>query len=178
MKKLATLLLFCLAVSGLFAQATGDSIAYQQQRRKINEMLAARTQKFGQYDASLKMHTGIFGLQTKKDIRRSNAILMNIVKTDDDIYQQLKILFDLKTFQTTQVQSHTHEVEQNTLGYMNTINKLRNQVDQLKANAERQQQKADQMQQRLLGVILLLAVFVVILIYLSRRRPQKKKRRS
>src|ERR1700710_330540 len=86
-----------------FAQVNSDSLAYQLQRKKINEMLAQRTLKFGQYDASLSMHTGIFGFQTKKDIRRSNDILMDIVKTDNDIYKELKILLDYRVFQQSQV---------------------------------------------------------------------------
>lgn len=176
MKKHFLTIIFLVCSAALLAQ-NSDSIAYQQQRSKINQMLAARTQKFGQYDASLKMHTGIFGLQTKKDIRRSNAILMDIVKTDDDIYRQIKILFDLKTFQTAQVQTHTQEVEQNTLGYMTAINKLRKETDQLRADAQQQQQETARMQQRMLGIILLLALFIVILIYFNRRQPQKKKTR-
>jgi hypothetical protein len=59
-------------------------------------MLAARSVKFGQYDASLSKHTGIFGMQTKKDIRRSNDVLMDIIKTDNDILQQTKVLLTLK----------------------------------------------------------------------------------
>ena len=63
--------------------------------------LADRTAKFGQYSQSLSMHTGIFGLQTKKDIRRSNDILMDIVKTDDSIYTELKILLVLRCIPMT-----------------------------------------------------------------------------
>ena len=84
---------------GAFAQTANDSLAYQLQRKKINNMLAVRKIKFGSYDQSLNMHTGIFGLQTKKDIRRSNDILMDIVQTDNDIYKELKILLDYRAFQ-------------------------------------------------------------------------------
>src|ERR1700748_1344320 len=84
------------------AQYRSDSIAYQLQRKKINAMLAERTKKFGLYDESLSKHTGILGLQTKKDIRRSNDILMDIVKTDNDIYKELKILLEFRTFQQKQ----------------------------------------------------------------------------
>src|ERR1700753_1724340 len=93
------LLFFCL--TGL-AQRKTDSVLYQQQRKKINSMLAERSRRFGDYDRSLSMHTGIFGFQTKKDIRRSNDILMDIVKTDDSIYRQIKILLEFRAFQQQQ----------------------------------------------------------------------------
>jgi hypothetical protein len=90
MKKILLLLLFSLFLADTFAQVSSDSLAYQAQRKKINNMLAQRKQKFGQYTESLTKHTGIFGLHTKKDIRASNDILMDIVKTDDDIFCAVK----------------------------------------------------------------------------------------
>jgi hypothetical protein len=157
MKKLILLTLFYFFSATVFAQVNTDSLAYQLQRKKINSMLAQRTVKFGQYDQSLSMHTGIFGFQTKKDIRRSNDILMDIVKTDDDIYKELKILLDLRTFQQTQVQTHSKETEDNTIGFMTTINKLRNQADQLRADAAKQQQEHD----KTVRWLILLIVFLL-----------------
>lgn len=118
-----------------FAQTNSDSLAYELQRTKINNMLAVRSQKFGRYDQSLSKHTGIFGLQTKKDIRRSNDILMDIVKTDNAIYKQLKILLDYRAFQQTQVVDKSKEIESANLHYMNTINTLRRQNEKLTSEA-------------------------------------------
>jgi len=172
MKKLFGFCVLCLFPVLVFAQKSdSDSLAYQLQRAKINQMLEGRRQKFGQYDESLKKHTGIFGLQTKKDIRRSNDILMDIVKTDDDIFRELKILMDYRVFQQQQAQTHSSESENVTLAYMNTINRLRGQIDQLKKEA--QQEKAHQRNQLrlLIGVIVLL--FVSILYLLTRKRAVK-----
>ncbi len=171
MKKLIFLILFSIWSVAVFAQRNTDSLAYQLQRKKINAMLAQRAQKFGQYDQSLSMHTGIFGLQTKKDIRRSNDILMNIVKTDNDIYRELKILLEYRTFQQTQVQSHSKEAEQSNLGFMNTINKLRAQIDTLKADAEQQQQQQEET--RNIFVIVLILMFASILLLLTRKNKRK-----
>jgi len=118
MKKLILVSLFCSINAIAFAQAGTDSAAYQTERNKINSMLGQRKVKFGQYDQSLTMHTGIFGFQTKKDIRRSNDILMDIVKTDDAIYREIKILLDFRAFQQNQVQSHSKETEQSNLGFL------------------------------------------------------------
>jgi len=163
MKKLFLLTLLCLLSVCVFAQAGSDSLAYQLQRKKINSMLADRTAKFGQYSQSLSMHTGIFGLQTKKDIRRSNDILMDIVKTDDDIYKQLKILLDYRAFQQTQVQTHSKEAEDSNLGFMTTINKLRNQVDELKADAEKQQAAHEKTKHLFIGAFIVMLLLILLL---------------
>jgi hypothetical protein len=169
MKKLFLLtLLFFLSVCA-FAQAGSDSLAYQLQRKKINSMLADRTAKFGQYSQSLSMHTGIFGLQTKKDIRRSNDILMDIVKADDDIYKQLKILLEYRTFQQTQVQTHSKEAEDSNLGFMTTINKLRNQVDELKADAEKQQAAHEKTKHLFIGAFI---VMLLLILWQANRRKK------
>ncbi|MBB3058227.1 hypothetical protein [Mucilaginibacter gotjawali] len=171
MGKYIFFIIFILLTVGARAQQKSDSLAYQLQRTKINGMLAQRTQKFGQYSESLAMHTGIFGLQTKKDIRRSNDILIDIIKTDNDIYKQLKILLDFRAFQQTQVQTHSSEVEESKIGYMTTINKLRNEVDQLKTAA--QKQEADE-EKTIRAFILALAAMLVLVLFLS-TRPRKVK---
>ncbi len=168
MKKLSSFLLLYFLCIAAFAQVNTDSLAYQLQRKKINSMLAQRTLKFGQYDQSLSMHTGIFGFQTKKDIRRSNDILMDIVKTDNDIYKELKILLDLRTFQQTQVQTHSKEAENSNIGFMTTINKLRDQVDQLKTDDAQQQQEHDKTVRWL--IILLILMLASTLYFATRKR--------
>jgi hypothetical protein len=172
MKKLSGFCILYLFPVLVFAQkANSDSLAYQLQRTKINQMLEQRRQKFGQYDQSLKMHTGIFGLQTKKDIRRSNDILMDIVKTDDDIFRELKILMDYRVFQQQQAQTHSNESENVTLAYMNTINRLRGQIDQLKQEAQEEKAHQQSMLRILVGIVVLL--FVSILYLSSRKRAVK-----
>lgn len=172
MKKFIGVCLLCLLCVPAFAQkVNSDSLAYQLQRAKINQMLELRRQKFGLYDESLQKHTGIFGLQTKKDIRRSNDILMDIVKTDDDIFRELKILMDYRVFQQQQAQSRSSQTESVTLAYMNTINRLRQQIDRLKQQAQQEKEH----QAGLLRIFMIIAVLMLasILYLLSRKRPAK-----
>ena len=136
MKNFLLLAAACLLFTSTNAQTTADSLTYELQRKKINAMLEQRTQKFGQYDLSLSQHTGIFGFQTKKDIRRSNDILMDIVKTDNEIYKQLKILLDYRTFQQTQVLDRSKQNEATNLAFMRNINKLRDQNAQLRKDVK------------------------------------------
>jgi hypothetical protein len=164
MKKnlLFTLSLFFAAST--FAQTNTDSLAYQLQRKKINSMLDMRHQKFGEYDQSLARHTGIFGFQTKKDIRRSNDILMDIVKTDNDIFQQLKILLDYRTFQQTQVQTHSNQTDSTNIGFMNEINKLRQENEKLKHDAVVADQERQKRTQTAMYIIIGLLVVVLLLL--------------
>jgi len=171
MKKFILLALICFVSQISRGQVNTDSLAYQLERQKINNMLAQRTLKFGQYDESLSMRTGIFGFQTKRDIRRSNDILMDIVKNDDSIYKEIKILLEYRTFQQTQVQNHSKETDENNIGFMNTINKLRNQVDQLKADAEKQEQQ--QQKKQLFYILIFILMLASILYLLARKRKQR-----
>lgn len=167
--------LFLVGLAGIchtfsFAQTTknSDSLAYELQRTKINQMLDERHKKFGQYDESLKKHTGIFGLQTKKDIRRSNDILMDIARTDDSIFIQTKILLSYKTFQQQQAQTKSAQAEDYSLGYMNTINRLRTQIDKMKADRAAVEE-VHQSSQRIY-IIALVLMLGSILILLFRKR--------
>ena len=146
-----------------------DSLAYQLQRVKINKMLGLRRQKFGQYSESLSRHTGIFGLQTKKDIRASNEILMDIVKTDEGIFREIKTLLDYRTNQQAQVQNHNAEVENYNLGFMTTINKLRQETEQLKQELKQQQQQQQSMGRNYLIMIALMLGSILILFFKRRR---------
>ncbi|MDP9046503.1 MAG: hypothetical protein M3N14_00075 [Bacteroidota bacterium] len=175
MKILILLSLFCFLLSAAVAQSNSDSLAYQLQRKKINGMLAQRAGKFGVYDESLSMHTGIFGLQTKKDIRRSNEILMDIVKTDNAIYRELKILLEYRTFQQTQIQSHYKQADQSNIGFMTTINKLREQNDRLKADTEKQQQHQENISRGYTAIFMFLFAAIVYLIIRDFRYRAKAK---
>jgi len=165
--------LICFWHTPIFAQAkqNPDSLAYQLQRTKINNMLDARRKKFGQYDESLAKHTGIFGLQTKKDIRRSNDILMDINKTDDSIFMQIKILLSYRTFQQQQAQTKSAEVENYSLGYMNTINRLREQIDKMKLDALADKQ-ANESRQRIYVILLVLMVASILILLFTKRRAK------
>jgi hypothetical protein len=171
MKKIALACFACFCCAFSFAQkhSNPDSLAYELQRKKINQMLDQRHRKFGQYDESLKKHTGIFGLQTKKDIRRSNAILMDITKTDEAIFEQIKILLSYRTFQQQQVQAQAAQVQDYSLGYMNTINRLRAQIDKLKAD-QQATEKANEHKQKIYIIALVLMLGSILVLLFRKRR--------
>ncbi len=65
---------------------------------------------------------------------------MDIVKTDDDIFKELKILMDYRVFQQQLAQSHSTRTEKVNLAFMNTINRLRQQTELLKQEAQNERE--------------------------------------
>jgi hypothetical protein len=172
MKKIALLVLFCLITTiGAFAQSpvNSDSVAYQLQRQKINNMLAARKQKFGQYQQSLDQHTGIFGFQTKDDIRRSAGILMDIAKTDDNIFKELKVLLEYRDFQQRKIQNHSKEAETAAAGYMTVITHLQQQNAHLKQQLKDSDQHFNTRQNIFVIAILFMIASILLLMFKKNR---------
>lgn len=161
-----------LTLSVAHADISTDSAAYQLQRNKINDLLAQRAQKFNQYSVSLNTKTGIFGWQTKKDIRRSGEILMDIAQTDEVIFKEIKVLLDFKTFQTTQVVAQSHDNADRSFNYMVTINKLRQLNDELKADSARE---SNQYHQKLTMHIIIILLLIATSIFLFLRRSNTSK---
>ncbi|WP_316803395.1 hypothetical protein [Pedobacter nototheniae] len=131
------LLTLCLSIFSFIAFAQQDTSAYQMQRAKINALLNDRSIKFGQYDQSLNEKTGIFGWQTKKDIKNSNEILRQIVLNDNNIFKELKVLMDYKDVQNQKVVVDASNSEERIENYMRTIKKLQDQNTQIKNEAHR-----------------------------------------
>lgn len=160
------LLCLILAITSVAVRAANtDSVAYNLQRKKINTLLAQRAQKFDQYTQSLSTKTGIFGWQTKKDIKRSGEILMDIAQTDETIFKEIKVLLDMKTFQATQVVARSHDSEDRSFSYMLTINKLRHQNDVLKIEQARVDNEYHQKLTMHIIIILLLILTSIFLFF-------------
>ncbi|WP_449440479.1 hypothetical protein [Pedobacter steynii] len=109
-----------------------DTSAYQTQRLKVNALLNQRSAKFGQYDQSLDTKTGIFGFQTKGDIKNSNEILRQIVLNDNNIFKELKILMDYKDEEVKRIRNEANSTGSRINNYKESIKKLQDQNVQLK----------------------------------------------
>ncbi len=130
LKHLLSLILTCFVIPAFATQA--DTSAYHLQRLKVNALLAERSSRFGQYDESLSKRTGIFGLQTKQDIKNSNDILRQIVLNDNNIFKELKILMDYKDQQYQQVQRTAADMNSRLENYRASIKKLQDENERLK----------------------------------------------
>lgn len=131
-----------------------DSASYAAQRVKVNSLLTERSSKFGQYDESLNQRTGIFGWQTKKDIKNSNEILRQVVLTDNNIFKELKVLMEYKDLQNQRKVEIADNSEQRIENYMRTIKKLQDQNDKLKN--ELQKKKAPNLSTYIIAFLILI----------------------
>ena len=137
-------ILFIILLSVSFAvKGQNDTSAYQTQRLKINELLSQRSIKFGQYEQSLNERTGIFGFQTKDDIRNSNEILREITLNDNNIFKELKILMDYKDLQVKEVQNNITSNKERLQSYMMAIKKLQDQNQVLREEVRKQESATD-----------------------------------
>ncbi|WP_316810166.1 hypothetical protein [Pedobacter heparinus] len=131
------ILFFLLAFLSTFKALAlqNDTSAYQTQRLKINALLAERSARFGQYDESLTARTGIFGLQTKKDIRNSNEILRQVVLNDNNIFRELKILMEYKDLEVKTVKNDANQTNDRIQNYKTAIKTLQDQNEGLRKEA-------------------------------------------
>ena len=132
MKKYYYLLSILFISFQTFAQQ--DTASYAAQRVKVNSLLAERSAKFGQYDESLNQRTGIFGWQTKKDIKNSNEILRQVVLTDNNIFKELKVLMDYKDLENQKKVAVADNSQERIENYMLTIKKLQDQNEKLNSD--------------------------------------------
>jgi len=132
--------LFLILFLSFKASAQQDTASYAAQRVKVNALLAERSAKFGQYDESLNQRTGIFGWQTRKDIKNSNEILRQVVLTDNNIFKELKVLMEYKDLQNQQKVAVADHSQEKLDSYMRAIKKLQDQNELLKAQAKKNNQ--------------------------------------
>ncbi|MCX2585518.1 hypothetical protein [Pedobacter sp. MR22-3] len=147
--------------------AQQDTTAYAAQRVKVNALLAERSAKFGQYDESLNQRTGIFGWQTKKDIKNSNEILREVVLTDNNIFKELKVLMEYKDLQNQQKVAVADHSQERIEGYMKTIKKLQDQNEILQKESNKSNYGISTY------IIILLILTLVSMFYFYNKKIQK-----
>lgn len=157
-------------INATFAQ---DTTAYELQRNKINAMLAERSARFGQYEESLNTRTGIFGFQTKRDIKNSNEILRQIAINDNNIFTELKVLLDYKDIQFQQVKSNVDNNQLRIDSYKKTIRDLQVKNEELLTYNQKIGKNADYLQ--LLLTLFVIATVVCIFIIYRKNKVIKSK---
>lgn len=170
MLKKILFLLMCSA-SFLFDANAQDTSAYENQRLKINALLAERSTKFGQYDESLNAKTGIFGFQTKRDIRNSNEILRQIALNDNDIFKELKVLLDFKDLQVQQAKSTSSTSTESIQNYRRTIKTLQDQNQNFSKNLDQVEKSRDLAY--LLMSLFLIGCAVLTYLFISKSKALK-----
>jgi len=94
MKK--NLLILSFFAFSLFTSLTKGQSA---DRKDLHDLVELRREKFDAYSHSLEKRSGIFGNKTKKDLEHSNAVLSEIVETDNRIISTLNRVIDFKSYE-------------------------------------------------------------------------------
>src|SRR5690606_14176500 len=141
-----------------------DTLAYEVHRQRVNSLLEQRSARFGQFDQSLKARTGIFGLKTKKDMQASIDILKEIVRTDNNIFKETKVLLDYKDMEKTFISSEAQQSTKRINGYISTISKLEKKQEEQLLTIHQLQQRSSRYLVVSLFSILLVIVLVLFLI--------------
>ncbi|MCA5003938.1 hypothetical protein [Sphingobacterium bovistauri] len=123
----------------LYAQSPLDTTTtFEDQRQRVNNLLDARSKKFGDYDNSLTQKTGIFGLfKSKNDMQKSIDILKQIVITDNNIFLETRKLLELKDSETQRFEKLATEYDQQVTAYMKSISKLQAENEKLRKDIEK-----------------------------------------
>ena len=82
-----------------------------QEREQLQNLLARRADRFSAYTVSIQQRSGIFGNKTKRDLEKSNEVLMAIVTLDNDLMDALKKSLDYKTFERTEENFNVRDCE-------------------------------------------------------------------
>jgi hypothetical protein len=121
--------LLCFLNLGVHAQ-NNDVL---KDRKDLQNLLLERSQKFDTFTSSLEKRSGIFGNKTKKDIGRSNEVLIEIVKTDNRIISTLNRVIDFRNFEKTNMNYDVMQQNQNHDNLLHATDTLSKQVTALTA---------------------------------------------
>lgn len=178
-KQLLIFFLFSFFIQFIYAQDStvvkSDSLTFESQRERVNQLLNERSRRFGEYDQSLQKKTGIFGLfKTKKDMQKSIDILRDLVLNDNNIFIETRKLLDLKDAQSERYQRLANEYDTQISAYMKTITKLQNENDKLR-DSLKSMESTDTGSGVLLylaGIVIITLIILLILQY-KRNKPKK-----
>jgi vacuolar-type H+-ATPase subunit I/STV1 len=159
MKKIFLLIPFLLFNAQLKAQDSLGNIT------ELQKLLKERKDRFEAYATSADQRSGIFGNKTKKDLEKSREILFQIVKTDNNILNELTRVISKRGMAKA-------DYSYNEAGYLQTIDRLTEAVDtlnkqlaavkEINAPLEKKVHNQQWILYSLLGVIALFALGLVL----------------
>jgi hypothetical protein len=108
-----------------FSQPQPDLI----EKVHLKELLDQRKERFSDYFNSIEKKSGIFGNKTKKDLTRSNDVLRDIVRTDNEIISVLNRALDYKSFEKTGFNYEKLEQDRRVTDLKNATDTLTKQLE-------------------------------------------------
>lgn len=156
------------------ADTTVNSQNYEQQRKRVNELLEKRKKRFGDFEVSTKQKTGIFGVfKTKKDMQKSMDILREIILADNRILDETRKLLDIKDYESDHNAALASSFDAQITAHMRTIAKLREENDKLLSDNNLKQKKQTGRQVLLYSLIAVVLLQFLIIIKIYKRNSSK-----
>ena len=146
----------------LFAYDADTSGFY---RKELQQLLQARQEKFASYSKSLEQRSGIFGNKTKNDIKESNQVLINLVKTDNHIIEVLNRVVDFRNYEKVTMNYDIIENKHHLKNLLQATDTLSKQVTVLTDSNSKLKSK----NKKIMGLVYFLS-FILILLFLKYRR--------
>lgn len=133
-------------------------------KEQLKQLLQERKDRFDRYMSSLQEKSGWFGGKSKKDLLRSQEILVEIVRLDNRMISVLNRQLDYKNFEKT-------EMTYNSLQDYEKQNQLLQELNHSrKALAELQKKQSDALKTiRIRTTVLVLAFLTALLAFLLPR---------
>ena len=119
---------FVLASCVLIAQSS-----VQRDRMELRQLLSERQQKFDSFSLSLEKRSGIFGNKTKGDMKASNEVLIEIVKTDNKIIRSLNRVVDFRNYEKVTMNYDLRDRNSTLNGLATAVDTLSKQNEALAA---------------------------------------------
>jgi hypothetical protein len=121
-------------------------------------LLKERKERFDIYTKSLENKSGIFGGKTKKDLKQSQLILVEIVRLDNEMISVLNRQIDFKSFEKT-------EMNYQSLQEQEERRQLRNQLDYSQQELQKVRRKVNDLKTalRIKNIVVFLALIIAFL---------------
>jgi len=140
-------------------------------KTRLKELVQERKDKFESYTDAVDKRSGIFGIQTKKDLKATNEVLTEIVRTDNQIMRELNRMLSYKTYEKVNMNYSLMESTTKTEKFLKAIETLNARVEKLEVDKKTLAKRNDKykfLAYLFAGLSLILLVGLII----SRRRKR------
>ncbi len=138
------------------------------ERKRLFELLEERRQKFDAYSASIEKHSGIFGNKTKKDMQKSNDVLTELVRTDNNIISVLNRAVDFKNYERVSLSQEVGENTQQMESLLHATDTLERQL--VKIRADQVTLKRESQWLKIVNRTLIFAVLMMIFLFVRKKK--------
>lgn len=138
-----------------------------QDRMNLQNLLEERAKNFSAYTSSIQKRSGIFRNKTKRDIEKSNEVLLAIVTLDNDIMDALHRSLSYKTFERATDNYSSRDCEMKLQQSMQVTDTLMKQLTALETGIRK---RGDSAALYKTLFYLMLAVSAVLAVLLRRKK--------